>query len=101
MNIGEGRTGSDINLRQMLPSRQKLNLAFLSFLAFAVIGVGWYINFPAMWLSFYAANPFTAIFGTGLFFVWFFGSMIVVMYNRKLWKLRRQRIRLTQKVKED
>lgn len=53
---------------------------------------------PGMWHQAYLTAPFRAIFGTGLFFIILAGPIVVGMYNRKQFWIRRERVRILDKI---
>lgn len=55
--------------------------------------------FGGSWLALYKATPFWAIFGSGMSIMAYYGGVAVVMWNRKVFKIRRNRVRITDKVK--
>lgn len=79
-----------------MPNR-KLRFALFSILVVAG-GISAYVfNLTKYWLMIYEANPFMAIFGTGLFVILFGFTLFVGAYQRKLWWVRRKRVRITEK----
>lgn len=54
--------------------------------------------FGGSWLQLYATTPFWAVFGTGSSIMAYYGGVAIVMWNRKVFQIRRNRVKITEKV---
>jgi len=74
--------------------REFIFAASLPVITIAFIALGGH----SMWQAAYESAPFRTIFGTGLFFIVAGGPVVVGKYNRKQFWIRRNRVRILDKV---
>lgn len=84
------------NLKPEKP-REFAFAASLPILTIAFIALGGH----SAWQSAYESAPFRTIFGTGLFFIVAGGPIVVGKYNRKQFWIRRERVRILDKVQSN
>jgi len=55
------------------------------------------IFFGGHWLQLYSMTPFWATFGSGIAVMSYYGGLAVVMWNRKVFEIRRKRVNAVEK----
>ena len=86
-----------MDLQRLKPKKPR---AFLTAISIPTVAIGFFLlDGHHYWQQAYEVNPFRAIFGTGLFFIVTAGPVVVGKYNRKMFWIRRQRVRLLDKIK--
>lgn len=85
-----------MDLQKLKPKKPR---AFITASAIPVIAIGFFLlDGHHYWQQAYEINPFRAIFGTGLFFIVTMGPVLVGKYNRKMFWIRRKRVRILDKL---
>jgi len=72
-------------------------LLFLLLIPIPIMGIGMFF-FGSQWLQLYSMTPFWSIFGTGLSIMSYYGGVGVVMVNRKIFNIKRNRVNILDRV---
>lgn len=74
------------------------NLSLLVLIVLPIISlIPFSLFLGGYWLQLYSMTPFWATFGSGLIFMSYYGGLAVVMWNRKVFQIRRQRVNAVEK----